>query len=128
MRRFRAVPIGSRPVWIELMVPRVLCLLCGIVRQVKIKFAFRRRSYTRSFERYALELSQHMTIKDVARHLRVSWDVIKDIQKRSLIRRFSHPQLHKLKQIAIDEISIGKRAPLCDHRSRLEKWRRSFCR
>ena len=108
MRRFRTVPIGSRPVWIELMVPRVLCLLCGIVRQVKIKFAFRRRSYTRSFERYALELSQHMTIKDVARHLKVSWDVIKDIQKRSLIRRFSHPRLHKLKQIAIDEISIGK--------------------
>ena len=49
-----------------------------------------------------------MTIKDVARHLGVSWDVIKDIQKRSLIRRFAHPRLHKLKQIAIDEISIGK--------------------
>jgi transposase len=108
MRRFRTVPIGSKPVWIEMPLPRVLCHLCNIVRQVKVKFASRRRSYTRAFERYALELSQHMTIKDVARHLGVSWDIIKDIQKRSLIRRFSHPQLHKLKQIAIDEISIGK--------------------
>jgi transposase len=108
MRRFRTVPIGSKPVWIEMPVPRVLCLLCNIVRQVRLKFAFRRRSYTRAFARYALELSQHMTIKDVARHLGVSWDVIKDIQKRSLIRRFAHPRLHKLKQIAIDEISIGK--------------------
>jgi transposase len=108
MRRFRTVPIGSKPVWIELPVPRVLCCLCNMVRQVKVRFAFRRRSYTRAFERYALELSQHMTIKDVARHLGVSWDVIKDIQKRNLIRRFAFPQFHKLKQIAIDEITIGK--------------------
>jgi hypothetical protein len=49
-----------------------------------------------------------MTIKAVARHLGVSWDVIKDIQKRSLSRRFARPKLHKLKQIAIDEITIGK--------------------
>jgi transposase len=108
MRRFRTVPIGSKPVWIELMVQRVFCLLCGVLRQVKVNFAFWRRSYARNFERYALELSRHMTIKDVARHLGVSWDVIKDIQKRNLTRRFARPKLHKLKQIAIDEISIGK--------------------
>lgn len=49
-----------------------------------------------------------MTIKDVARHLNVSWDVIKDIQKRCLQKRFARPKLKKLKQIAIDEISLGK--------------------
>ena len=38
----------------------------------------------------------------------VSWDIIKDIQSRSLQRRFGKPKLHKLKQIAIDEINIGK--------------------
>jgi len=108
MRRFRTVPLGLKPVWIELAVQRVFCLLCQVVRQVKVRFAFWRRSYTRAFERYALELSRHMTIKAVARHLQVSWDVIKDIQKRSLSRRFARPKLHKLKQIAIDEITIGK--------------------
>ena len=72
------------------------------------QFCAWRGSYTRAFERYALELSRHMTIKDAARHLGTSWDVIKDIQKRSLKRRFSRPKLHNLKQIAIDEISIGK--------------------
>jgi len=50
-----------------------------------------------------------MTIKDVAKHLGVSWDVIKDIQKRYLRRRFGRPKLKDLKRIAIDEISIGKR-------------------
>ena len=49
-----------------------------------------------------------MTIKDVAEHLAVSWDIIKDIQKRYLTRHFSRPKLKRLKQIAIDEISIGK--------------------
>ena len=73
-----------------------------------VPFAAPKKHYTRSFERYALELSAQMTIKDVANHLAVSWDVIKDIQSRSLQRRFGKPKLHKLKQIAIDEINIGK--------------------
>lgn len=108
MRRFRTLPIGDKPVWIELLVQRVFCLLCGVLRQVKVNFASRRRSYTRSFARYALGLSRHMTIQDVARHLGVSWDLIKEIQKQHLLRRFARPKLHKLKQIAIDEISVGK--------------------
>ena len=49
-----------------------------------------------------------MTIKDVAKHLGVSWDVIKEIQKTDLQRRFSKPKLSHLRQIAIDEISTGK--------------------
>jgi transposase len=49
-----------------------------------------------------------MTIKAVAQHLQVSWDIIKEIQATSLQRRFGRPHLGKLKQIAIDEIAIGK--------------------
>ncbi len=63
---------------------------------------------TKGFECYALELCKHMTIKDVVAHVVVSWDVIKDIQKCNLHRRFAKPKLRKLKRIAIDEISIGK--------------------
>jgi transposase len=101
------VPIGSKPVTVVLPIPRVACSSCGIVRQVPVTFADPRRSYTRAFERYALELGRLMTIQDVARHLQVGWDLIKDIQKRDLYRRFRKPRLRKLKQIAIDEIAIG---------------------
>lgn len=107
-RRFRTLPIGRRPVWIELAIQRVWCSACRRVRQVAVGFADARRSYTRAFERYALELCRHMTIKDVAGHLRVGWDLIKDIQKRYLKKRFSHPRLKPLKRIAIDEITVGK--------------------
>ena len=107
-RLFRALPIGKKPVFVECPIQRVECRTCGIIRQVKISFANERRSYTKAFERFALELSKHMTISDVANHLGISWDTIKDIQKRYLKRRFSRPKLNKLSLIAIDEISIGR--------------------
>lgn len=107
-RSFQTLPIGSKPTFVSVKVPRVLCFGCGKVRQVKIAFAEPKKHYTRSFERYALELSTHMTIKDVADHLAVSWDVVKGIQSKNLQRRFGKPKLHKLKQIAVDEINIGK--------------------
>lgn len=107
LRWFRMVPIGTKRVSIKLHIPRVFCRLCGVVRQIAIGFADHRRTYTRAFERYALELSRHMTIKDVAGHLGVSWDMVKEIQKRYLTRRFARPALKQLELIAIDEISIG---------------------
>lgn len=107
-RLFRSRPIGNKPVWIALAIQRILCLSCGILRQVKVHFADRRCSYTKAFERYALDLSRHMTILDVAHHLNVGWDVIKNIQKQNLERRYRRPKLKKLTQIAIDEITIGK--------------------
>jgi transposase len=102
------VPIGNKRVDLEAKIPRLACQNCGAVRQAVIGFAEPRRTYTKSFERYVLDLSRHMTIKDVACHLGVSWDVVKEIQKKCLYRRFSKPRLKHVKQIAIDEISTGK--------------------
>jgi len=106
-RSFKTVPIGHKPVLIVLPIPRVECRRCKIIRQVTLPFADVRRRYTKAFERYALELSRLMTIQDVARHLGVGWDTIKDIQKRDLQHRFKKPRLSKLRQSAIDEISVG---------------------
>jgi transposase len=107
-RRFRNLPIGRKATFIDFAVPRVKCLKCNIIQQVKIGFADSRRTYTKAFARYVLELSRHMTIKDVAKHLNTSWDIVKDIQKRYLEKRFKSPRLKHLRTIAIDEISIGK--------------------
>jgi transposase len=107
-RLFRGVPIGHKPTAVFLTIPRVECQACQITRQVDVPFAEPRRRHTRAFERYALELGQHMTIQDVAQHLGVSWDTIKEIQKSHLKQHYGKPKLHKLKQIAIDEIAIAK--------------------
>jgi transposase len=108
LRRFRGLPIGSKKVTFVLRVPRIKCRDCNAVRQTPIAFADPRRSYIRSFARYVLELARMMTIQDVAVHLGISWDVVKEIVKNDLQRRFGKPKLRNLRQIAIDEISIGK--------------------
>jgi transposase len=107
-RRFRSLPIGLRPTFLVLPIPRVECRACGVVRQVDITFADPRRSYTRRFERYVRELSRRMTIRDVAAHLGVGWDLVKDVQKRDLSRRYAKPKLKHLRRIAIDEIAVAK--------------------
>ncbi|MCP4899013.1 MAG: ISL3 family transposase [bacterium] len=108
VRSFRTVPLGSKRVELEAEIPRLACQDCGLVRQAAVGFAEPRRTYTKSFARYVLELSRHMTIKDVACHLGVGWDVVKEIQKKFLHKHFDKPKLKHVKQIAIDEISTGK--------------------
>lgn len=49
-----------------------------------------------------------MTIQDVARHLGLSWDTVKEIQERELQARFARPPRRKMRPLAIDEIAIFK--------------------
>jgi transposase len=108
-RRFMAPGFALKRIVVKLAVQRVECHVCDVVRQVKVGFAEENRRFIRQFERCVLDLSGHMTIQDVAHHFGVSWDVVKDIQKRYLKRKFSSPRLKSLRQIAIDEIYVGKK-------------------
>jgi len=101
------VPIGSACTWLVATLPRVECKACGLVRQVSLGLAAPRFGFTRAFERYVLGLCQRMTILDVAQHLGVSWDTVKDIQKRYLQKHYGSPPLKKVRRIGIDEICIG---------------------
>lgn len=107
-RIFRTIPIGSKPVWLRTPIQRVWCPKCQVVRQIKISFADPKKTYTKAFKRFVLELSRWMSIKAVARQLGVSWDIVKDIQKQRLKKLYRKPRLKGLQKIAIDEISIGK--------------------
>jgi transposase len=108
IREFRASPIGTKPTFIVANLPRVECLDCGDVRQIKVGFAEPRRSFTKGWARYALELTRSMTIKDVADQLCITWDVVKEIKKTYLRKHFAKPSLKDVCHIAIDEICIGK--------------------
>jgi transposase len=108
VRWLRNLPVGKDCTWLIVSLPRVECRACQIVRQIRLGLAEERRTYTRAFARYVLELSQYMTIKDVAEHLGVSWDIVKDIQKRHLEQHYAKPALKEVRHIAIDEICIGR--------------------
>jgi transposase len=108
LRKLRSLPVGRKPIWLTVEVPRVCCALCGCVRRIHLGIAEPKRSYTRAFARYVLELTKVMTLKDVALFLGIGWDCVKDILKRNLIRRFSRPALKQVRYLAIDEISVRK--------------------
>jgi transposase len=108
VRWFRNLPVGADCTWLIATLPRVECRSCQVVRQIPLGLAEERRTYTHAFARYVLELSQYMTIKDVAEHLGVSWDIVKDIQKRHLAKHYAKPKLKTVRQIAIDEICVGR--------------------
>jgi transposase len=111
-RWFCSLPIGRKSTYIKTDIPRIECRECNTIRQADIGFADPRYTYTRALGRYVLDLARHMTISDVAKHLSLSWDLIKSIQKRYLEKKYKNPNFRQLKRIAIDEIYVGKRGYL----------------
>ena len=90
-RTFKTLPIGKKPILIKVDIQRIQCLDCGCLKQEKLNFADPKKTYTRAFERYVLSLVKLMTIQDVAIHLGISWNTVKEIQKKFLQNHFSNP-------------------------------------
>ena len=107
-RDIRCVPVGHRETILRMKVQRVECRDCGCIRQENIHFVTGKRSYSNKFARYVVELSRIGTIKDVAQFLNISWDTVKDIQKRYLQRHYGRPDLSRLEYIGIDESAVRK--------------------
>jgi transposase len=107
-RRFKSLPLGRKTTTIVLEVQRIYCHDCHKTQQVKIHFAEEHKRYTRFYERHVLDLLLSMTCQDVAEHLGLSWDTVRDIEKRRLSRDFAKPPLKDVTHIAIDEIAVKK--------------------
>jgi len=104
----KTVPCGNKAVFLVLHLRVLKCRDCGAKRQESRDVAEPRKSYTRQFANYVLDLVKQMTIQAVARHLRVSWDLVKDILKSHLKRKAARRSFRKVRRIAIDEIAIRK--------------------
>ncbi len=104
----RALPIGGKQVFLLLHLHVLNCKDCGALRQERRDVADPRKTYTRSFARYVLDLSRHMTMLAIARHLRMGWDLVKEIIKENLQKRAKRRSWRKVRRIAIDEIAIRK--------------------
>ncbi len=107
-RTFKLLPTGKRQNCLRLFIPRVVCNECGTVRQVTVPFAEGRKSYTRALARYVLCLCQFIPLKYVAELCGLSWDTVKQIHKEGLRRKFKRIKLKDVRQIAIDEVCIGR--------------------
>jgi transposase len=45
-------------------------------------------------------------VEDVARHLGMSWDTVKEIHRGVLRRKYAHPKLRYLKYLGVDEVAV----------------------
>ena len=104
----RSLPIGGRAVFLVLELHILHCTSCGALRQESRDVAEARKSYTRAFARYVIELSSQMTMVAIARHLGVGWDLVKEIIKHRLSTRAKRRSWRKVRRIAIDEIAVRK--------------------
>lgn len=110
IRDFQGLPIGGRKVILRMKVQRYKCRngSCDYDQQEYIPFATGSRSYTRRFAKYAVDLLRGMTLQDVANHLGVTWDTVKDIHSNYLRRHYSPPSLKGVENIGIDEFAVKK--------------------
>ena len=102
-------PTGNKPCRLSLSLRRRVCKKCSYRWWPKPSFISGQRRMVRSFEKHIIRLSSSMTLQDVARHLGISWNTVKDIHKDYLKRKYAKPfDLNELVYLGIDEFSIGE--------------------
>ena len=67
-----------------------------------------KKHWTKALGRYVVELFRHATVKDVARHLGMSWNTIKEIHLWALKIKFKRRRIRHLKYLGVDEIAVHK--------------------
>lgn len=108
VRELKTLPVGPTQVKLRVTISRLFCCECRVTRAEDCSLAEGNRHYTQALERYAIMLCRVMTISAVAKHLDLTWDTVKGMEKRYLKRRFDPPPLRGVKRIAIDEIAVRK--------------------
>ena len=103
------LPVGRRKVELVVPIPRLYCHDCGSIRQPHLAFADPKKHYTRSLERFVIDLCRMTSIQDVAELTGLGWDTVKETHKRHLRRKYKASNLKKVRYLAIDEVYLGKK-------------------
>jgi transposase len=106
-RVFKTLPVGRKRIELAVNIARLFCKDCGAIRQANIEFADPKKHYTRSLERYVIDLCGMMTLQDAAELTGLSWDTVKDIHKAHLRHRYKTINLKKVRYLALDEVYLG---------------------
>jgi len=108
IRKLKTLPVGDRRVYLICYLHRLFCKSCGALRLEPLIISHRKKHWTKSLGRYILGLLEKCTIQDVADHLGMSWDTVKEIHKWALQKKFKKIPLAELQYLSIDEIAVRK--------------------
>ena len=81
VRRIRDLSCGDARIYLEVEVRRVRCKRCGTVKREKLPWLANNPFYTKRFSYYVGRKCRAMTIKDVAKELRLDWHAVKALEK-----------------------------------------------
>lgn len=107
-RKLRMAPLGNKMAFLIVKLHRVQCANCLHTWWPSMPFVKRKKRVTLSFEKYVIELMRFATIEHVARFLKVSWSLVKNIHKAYLQQKYQTPDLKSVQYIGVDEFSIHK--------------------
>lgn len=108
-RTFKTTSVGRKHVELSVNIPRLFCKDCGAIRQANLDFADPKKHYTRSLERFVIDLCRVMTIADVSQFTGLSWDTVKELDKLYLRQKYQSVSLAAVRYIAIDEVYLGRK-------------------
>ncbi len=107
-REIKTVPIGGKAVIFVVNIYRLYCRACGSLKQEPILLAFPKKHWAKSLGRYVVGLLRHSTVLDVAEHLGMHWNTVKEIHVLALTKKFKKRKLRHLRYIGVDEIAVKK--------------------
>ena len=99
---------GDARIYLEVEVRRVCCKECGKVKREKLPWLANNPFYTKRFSYSVGRKCRAMTIKDVAKELKLDWHAVKSMDKEYMQEQLRRNPVAAPRAIGIDEISLRK--------------------
>ncbi len=106
--RTRDLSCGDARIYLEVEVRRVKCKRCGKVKREKLPWLANNPFYTKRFSYYVGRKCRAMTVKDVAKELKLDWHTVKALDKEYMQEQLRRNPVAAPRAIGIDEISLRK--------------------
>ncbi len=107
-RQIRDMSCGDARIYLEVEVQRVQCKRCGKVKLEKLPWLANNPFYTKRFSYYVGRKCRAMTVKDVAKELKLHWHAVKAMDKEYMQEQLRRNPVAAPRAIGIDEISLRK--------------------
>lgn len=108
-REIQGLPFGRLLVYFKVKIHRLYCTNCHQRSFEDFHFLSSPRSrITKELEQKIIEERRELSIRSVAAKYGLRWELVKEIEKGFLARKYARTPTAHVKQIGIDEIHIGK--------------------
>jgi len=107
-RTIRDLNLATTRVWLTCRYRKLFCTHCHRITIENLDLFHPYLRVTNRLALYVHQLCQHMTVTDVAQHIKLDWKTVKNIDKTFLEVEHGFPDCNHLRILAVDEIALRK--------------------